>query len=417
MKTLMTLTICRSALIVICLLTLGIGRAAGAENTRAPKLSDLFGDESVARGKNVEVKRSHLEEAFIAYKANLAARGQPMPEAQRTLQEAQLLQRLIVTQILTNRVNEADRKLAKDLAEKFTAESKKSAVSEEAFNRQLKAMGLTPEQFNRRVVEQSLAEAVIQREITSTVTISDAQIRGFYDTGTDLVVRLMQEELEKMVKDPTAPPNAIAQGKQRIDEVRKANLSRLEQPEKVRISHVFFATQDRNTEEPLPEEQRKFKRQQVERIRKRALDGEDFAKLVQEFSEDRGLKQTKGEYTFTRDDPFSPEFKSAAFSLKPGGISDVVTTPIGLHIIKLLERIPAKKVEFEKISGDLKELLTQQEVQRAMPDYFRRLIKEAGVEILDSKYKEMLDTVVEPKNTAMLESSRGVRTAFVPVRQ
>jgi parvulin-like peptidyl-prolyl isomerase len=362
---------------------------------RAPKLSDLFGDEVLARGKGVEVKRSHLEEAFVAYRANLASRNQPMPEGQRATQEVQLLQRLIVTQILTNRITKADREVAKGLAEKFMAEARKNAVSEDAFNRQLKAMGLTPEQFSRRVVEQSFAEAVIQREVTSGLTVSEEQLREFYNTGGDVLVRLMQADLEKMVKDPATAPAVIAQFKQKIDNIRKANLARLEQPERVRVSHVFLATIDRKTEEPLPEEQRKFKRQQIDRIRQRAVAGEDFAKLVQEFSEDRGLKQTKGEYTFSREDSFSPEFKSAAFSLSPGQISDVVNTPIGLHVVKLLEKIPPKKAEFEKASGDLKEFLKQQELQRSMPDYFARLIKEAGIEVLDPKYKEVAG--VEPR--------------------
>jgi len=373
--------------------------ADGAETSpaagRTPTLSDLFGDEVLARGKGVEVKRSHLEEAFVAYRANLASRNQPMPEGQRSMQEVQLLQRLIVTQILTNRVTEADREVAKGLAEKFMAEARKNAVSEDAFNRQLKAMGLTPEQFSRRVVEQSFAEAVIQREVMSGITISEERLREFYNSGGDVLVRLMQADLEKMVKDPAAAPAAIAQVKQRIDDIRKANLARLEQPERVRVSHVFLATIDRKTEEPLPEEQRKFKRQQIDKIRQRAIAGEDFAKLVQEFSEDRGLKQTKGEYTFSREDSFSAEFKSAAFSLSPGQISDVVNTPIGLHVVKLLEKTPAKKADFEKVSGDLKEFLKQQELQRAMPDYFARLIKEAGIEVLDPKYKEVAG--VEPK--------------------
>jgi len=400
----------RTATILILAAAVGITAASGAESaptastSRAPKLSDLFGDDVLARGKGVEVKRSHLEEAFVAFKANLAARGQPIPEGQRTAQEAQLLQRLIVTQILTNRVTGADREVAKGLAEKFTTEARKNAVSEETFNRQLKAMGLSPEQFNRRVVEQALSEAVIQREVTSGISISDAQIREFYSTGGDVLVRLMQADLEKMVKDPAAPPALIAQVKQRIDDLRKANLARLEQPERVRVSHIFFTTMDRKTEEPLPEQQKKLRRQQMEKIRQRAIAGEDFAKLVQEFSEDRGLKQTQGEYTFSRDDSFAPEFKSAAFSLAPGKISDVVATPIGLHVIKLLEKIPAKKVEFAKVSGDLKEFLTQQELQRAMPDYFARLTKEAGVEVLDPKYKEAVGQ--EPKKAAALETKK-----------
>jgi len=377
------------------------GRAAesptATKATRAPKLSDLFGDDVIARGKGVEVKRSQLEEAFIAQKASMTLRGQQIPEERRARVESQLLQQLIVLQILTNRVTAEDRKLAGELAEKRLKETKEQAVSEDAFFRQLKAAGMTQEKFHRAIMDESLAQAVIKREITSTINITDAQLKDFYDTGTDLLVRLMQTDLDKLVKDPAYSPAQVAQFKERIESIKKSNLVRLEQPEKVRVSHVFFTTRDRKTEEPLPDEQKKFKRQQLEKIRQKALAGEDFAKLVQQFSEDRGLKETKGEYTLSREDRFVPEFKAAAFSLETGKISDIVTSDLGLHIIKLLEKIPAKKAEFEKVAPDLKEFLTQQEVQRMMPEYFGRLSKEAGLEILDPKYKLEIADDSEPK--------------------
>ena len=62
-----------SALLILAA-AVAITAARGAENApaastnRAPKLSDLFGDDVLARGKGVEVKRSHLEEAFVAFK-------------------------------------------------------------------------------------------------------------------------------------------------------------------------------------------------------------------------------------------------------------------------------------------------------------------------------------------------------------
>lgn len=363
-------------------------KPAGAPARRpTPKLSELFGDEILARGKGVEVRRSHLEEAFIAYKANLASRGQPISEDKRAGQEAQLLQRLIVTQILTNRVTEADRRLAEDLAKEFIADSKKQSASEDAFYRQLKALGMTPEQFQRRVNEQALAESVIKREINSKIEISDARVKDFYESGTDLLVNLLQGDLEKLAKDPSASAGTAARVKERIEEVRKANLARMEQPERVRVSHIFFATQDRKTEEPLPEGEKKVKRQRAEKARARALAGEDFSKLVVELSEDRSVKETKGEYTFSRNDPFVPEFKAAAFTLEQGKVSDVVASSLGYHVIKLLERIPPRKAEFEKVSKELKDLLMQQEVQRAMPEYFAKATREAGVEILDPRYK------------------------------
>jgi len=90
------------------------------------------------------------------------------------------------------------------------------------------------------------------------------------------------------------------------------------------------------------------------------------------------------------------EFKSAAFSLEPGKISDVITTVYGYHILKLHERIPAQKVALEKVKDDIREHLEQQELQRQMPDFFARLKKEAGVEILEAKYRVTVPKEVEP---------------------
>lgn len=359
-----------------------------------PTFDSLFGDDILAQGKGVKITSSQLETAYIAFKANLAARGERISEAERPYREAQLLDRLIVTQILTNRVTPADRLAAEGMAEKFMAESKKGTPNDEAFYRRIKATGLSPEQFQQRVREQSLAEAVIERELKSTLTVSDAEVQDFYKTGTDLLVKAMQADLDKVAADPASKPGDIARLRERIDAIRKLNLSRLEQPEKVRIAHVFFTTRERQGGEmEIPAEQKKLKRQQLEKIRARAVAGEDFMKLVTEFSEDRGLAETKGEYTFSRNDSFSPEFKSAAFSLEAGKVSDIVATPFGFHVIKLLEKIPAQKAEFDKVSKDLKEFLGQQMLQKAMPDYFAKLKKEAGVEILEAKYRlEVKDT-------------------------
>ena len=132
------------------------GRAPGAESGPTPlsspkpapgriKLSDLFGDDVVARGTGVEVRRSLLDQTFTAYRASMAARGQTVPEEKRVGSEAQLLQRLVVTQALTNRVTPADLPIALEAAQRKLKESLDQAGSPEAFARQLKAAGLNEE--------------------------------------------------------------------------------------------------------------------------------------------------------------------------------------------------------------------------------------------------------------------------------
>ncbi len=82
-----------------------------------------------------------------------------------------------------------------------------------------------------------------------------------------------------------------------------------------------------------------------------------------------------------------PEFEAAAFSLATNQVSDIITTRFGYHIIKVLEKIPAKKIELDKALPNLKDGLTQQALQKQFPDYIAQLKKDAGVEILDEKLK------------------------------
>jgi parvulin-like peptidyl-prolyl isomerase len=374
--------------------------APDTATARAASLAELFGDPVLARGQGVEIKRSQLDDAFTAWKANLAARGQTIVEEQRTFRESQLLDKLIITQLLMNRASAGDKAVAKAQAEKFITESKNEARSEDAFASQLKALGLSPEQFNKQIMEQALAEAVLEREVKSKLSVSTGQIEDFYKYGIDPLVKIMQEELERLAKDPNTTVSQLSAVKQQIEDLKKANLANLEQPEKVRVSHVLLATRNRETDAELPEEQKKTKRQKIEKILVRAKAGEDFAKLVMEFSEDRGLKETKGEYTFSRSDPFVPEFKSASFSLQTNQISDIVTTMFGYHIIKCLEKVPAQKVELAKVSTKIKEALLDQEQQSRMPGYFDRLKKEAKVEILEPKYKPETSRKTESKPPA-----------------
>src|SRR5204862_2482637 len=127
----------------------------------------------------------------------------------------------------------------------------------------------------------------------------------------------------------------------------------------------------------------------AEALLKRARAGEDFAKLAKDNSEDRGSKDKGGEYQFPRGQ-MVPEFEAAAFSLKTNEVSDIVTSQFGYHIIKLSEKIPAKKVELAKVAPKVKDYLAQQQMQKRqqeIQDYMTKLKKDADVQILDEKLK------------------------------
>jgi peptidyl-prolyl cis-trans isomerase C len=308
------------------------------------KNSDLFGNEVIAKGKGFEIKRGQLDDALVSIKSTAAARGQNIPPEQMTMFEQQVLDRLIQIQVLLAKATDDDKTKGKETSAKRMEAIRTRAGTEDALNRQLKSVGMSQEDLVKNMTDEAIAEAVLERELK--VNVTDADVKKFYDD----------------------------------------NPSKFEQPEMVRASHILISTKDMSTGVESTDDQKKAKRKQIEDLLKRARAGEDFAKLAKEFSDDPGSKEKGGEYTFPRGQ-MVPEFEAAAFSLKTNQVSDVVTTQFGYHIIKLNEKIPAKKVDYDKVSSDIKDYLKQQQTQKQLPDYISRLKKEAGTEILDEKLK------------------------------
>ncbi len=125
----------------------------------ADKLTELFGDPVIAKGKGVEVKRSQLDSAMNITKAAAAGRGQmPSPE-QMQLLEQQALQGLIHFQLLLNQATAADKAKGREVFQKNIEKIKaRGKLSEEEFNerlnRQMKIEGQTKEQWEQLGIEQ-----------------------------------------------------------------------------------------------------------------------------------------------------------------------------------------------------------------------------------------------------------------------
>jgi len=309
----------------------------------------LFTNTLVAKGTGVSISRNLLDDEIVRTKAVIAAQNRTISPEEMPMMEEQVLDKLISQQLVLAKATAADRAKGKEEFDKAIAKIKTNAKITDAeydtrLKRQLSLLNLTKEEWEKQNAEQATIPVVLGRELN--VTITDAEVKKFYDE----------------------------------------NAAKFEQPETVRAAHILLMTSDPATHADLSDEKKAEKKKQIEAILKRAKAGEDFGKLAKEFSEDPGSKDNGGEYTFPRGQ-MVPEFENAAFSQATNQISDVITTQFGYHIIKTYEKMPAKKVEFDKVESDIKDYLTQQALQQKAPEYLTKLRKDAGVEILDEKMK------------------------------
>lgn len=78
-------------------------------------------------------------------------------------------------------------------------------------------------------------------------------------------------------------------------------------------------------------------RARAEEARQLALSGEDFGELAREYSDDPGSAPDGGNLGRFNRGQMVPAFSDAAFKLNPGGISDVVESDFGFHVIQRTE--------------------------------------------------------------------------------
>jgi peptidyl-prolyl cis-trans isomerase C len=332
-----------AALLAFCPLT----QAAETNVTKASTNPMALFDEVVAKGDGVSVTRAMLDQALITIKAAAAARGQQIPPQSMRALEAQVLSRIIGMQILNPRATEADKAAGSESAQKQLTQMREAAGSETAFTRQLKTVGMTLDELTKKMTEEATADAVLRRELKFDV--KDAEVKKFYTDNPD----------------------------------------RFEKPEMVRVAHILVGTTEPDRSEMSPAK-KKEQLALAEKLKKRADAGEDFGKLAREFSDDPGSKGRGGEYTFPKGEMVT-EFEAVAFAQQTNQISAVVTTKYGYHIIKTLEKLPARTVSYDEASPDIRKFLEFRGLQGQIPAYMEKREAEAHVEILDTDLKKIID--------------------------
>lgn len=104
--------------------------------------------------------------------------------------------------------------------------------------------------------------------------------------------------------------------------------------EEVEVSHIMLFLGQ------TPQEA-EHNRQLLDSIRTEIVNGADFAQMAHDYTIDRSTVNVGGYMGFIKANRYPYTFDDAAYTTEPGGISPVIETPYGYHIVKVHSRRPA----------------------------------------------------------------------------
>ena len=219
-------------------------------------------------------------------------------------------------------------------------------------------------------------------------TATDQEVSAYFDGHKNDFKIPEKRKIRYLLIDNDAMRLKVVVPPADVERAYNDNIDQYSTPEQVRASHILLKTEGKDDAAV---------KAKAEDILKQAKAGADFGELAKKYSEDEGSAKNGGDLDYFTRGKMVPEFETAAFTLQPGQLSDLVKSPFGYHIIKVTD----KKAGTRRTLADMRQQLTDQlSYERAQVQASELA---ASLEKQISKPSD-LDKVAKAQNIAVQES-------------
>ena len=252
------------------------------------------GDFIVAVVNSEPITNSEIRNEAQRLSQQLAQQRRPQPERAELLRV--VLERVITTKAQLQQARELGIRIedvAVDQAELSVARQNKMSL--EGLHKQLAIDGMTPSQFREQLRDQLTLTRLREREVDSRVRVSDLEVSQF-------------------LRD------------------QQANITSAAGAQEVNIAQILVAVPESSTPEQIATLEAK-----AQVVLTRAKAGEDFAALARELSSSPD-RANGGQLGLRSADRLPPLFVDATRNLAVGGLSGVLRSGAGFHVLKVVEK-------------------------------------------------------------------------------
>jgi peptidyl-prolyl cis-trans isomerase D len=182
--------------------------------------------------------------------------------------------------------------------------------------------------------------------VLSDIEVSEEQALAYYEKNKSNFQNPEQVSIEyiEILKSDIAEGIAITE--QELQQQYQQELDAFDADAELHAAHILIESKDDGSHQQI-----------LTDIQTRLAEGEDFAVLAEELSEDFGTSGLGGDLGYTAGDTFPPEFEQALAALEVGAVSAPVETDAGFHIIKLLDKRGDVPPTFEEDKGRIERAL------------------------------------------------------------
>ena len=212
---------------------------------------------------------------------------------------------------------------------------KNSGFSETELRKFLAREGMTYAAYRQKVKDELGKMRLVSREIKSKIIIEEDELRRYY----------------------------------------RENREKFTDPLEVKLQQIFF---------PLPPDapagEAAAVQEEARAVLEKARKGEDFSELAKKHSQ--GPEAGEGGLLgWFKHRELLPELEEAGFKLQTGEISGPVRSPIGIHILRVLERKGGEPRPFAEVQFKIREELSQEEAEKKFKEFLKELRTRAYIEI------------------------------------
>jgi peptidyl-prolyl cis-trans isomerase D len=270
----------------------------------------------------------------------------------------------------------------------FAAFQTEGAFDRQRYNALLQQNRLTPETFERQVSEEigreKVEEFVKRRAVVteeeiladfrfthqriqlSCVSFDPKQVEGQV-VVEESKLRAYHEQHQQKYRDPEKRQfsyvkfrldehlGQVSVSDEEIRQYYEENPDKYHQDAEVRARHILFSVR-----EDAPDDEVAKAKSEAEKVLAEARKGADFAALAGKHSKDEGTAGNGGDLGFFGRERMVQPFSEAAFSMKPGEISDLVRSPYGFHIIKVEDVRPESTRTLDQVRVEIEAALKEE---------------------------------------------------------